>query len=269
MGFVLQSSVVELSEQSQLEAAIQASLQDCPSPTKKTKYELIFSDSDDDGNDHTSLNSGGVSDMDETDEGCMGGTDTVDIAGDPDVLASTSFKWTVTTDPPTKLTSLTATSCDINTKPVDSHGVSIDDVKNSQPQQIRKNRKLESSPSSSQEELPRKVLRSKDSDDCYSPVMRSQRKCSKSDPVKPQSPNKSKCNVGNGTQPQATLKSDTTTLEEQVVTGAIQRDEVSYILFRLPDGSRLQKAFVCSHPIKVNLFSQVRQSHRHATVITF
>ena len=39
--------------------------------------------------------------------------------------------------------------------------------------------------------------------------------------------------------------------EDQLASGAIEKDSVTQLLFRLPDGTRLQKAFVCHHPIQV------------------
>ena len=256
--------MVELSEKSQFEAAIQASLQDCQVPTKKTtKYKLIFSDSDDDDdNDCVSFKSGGDSDMDDTDGGCIGIAHTVDVAGDADDPASTSFKWPLTTDSPAKPISLTVSSSDVNAKPIiDGHGACtspLDGDKNSQLQRAGRNRKRESSPSSSQG-LPRKVLRfntTRDCDEGYCPMKRSQTNFLNSDPVKQQSSKKNKRSkhiVADGTHPQQTSKSDTVTVEEQLEIGAVQKEEVSHILFRLPDGSRLQKAFICSHPIKVNI----------------
>ena len=40
-------------------------------------------------------------------------------------------------------------------------------------------------------------------------------------------------------------------VEEQIASGSISKDEVSQIVVRMPDGSRVQKSFVCHHPIKV------------------
>lgn len=42
------------------------------------------------------------------------------------------------------------------------------------------------------------------------------------------------------------------TIEEQLASGAIHKSEVSQILFRLPDGTRLQKYFLCSSLIRVS-----------------
>lgn len=41
-------------------------------------------------------------------------------------------------------------------------------------------------------------------------------------------------------------------VEELLASGKIQQEEVSQILFRLPDGSRVQKSFLCNHPIRVS-----------------
>ena len=40
-------------------------------------------------------------------------------------------------------------------------------------------------------------------------------------------------------------------VEEQIASGSISKDEVSQIVVRMPDGSRVQKSFVCHHPIEV------------------
>lgn len=42
------------------------------------------------------------------------------------------------------------------------------------------------------------------------------------------------------------------TLEEQLISGRIHKDEVSQILFRLPDGSRLQKTFLSTDLVRVS-----------------
>ena len=44
------------------------------------------------------------------------------------------------------------------------------------------------------------------------------------------------------------------TLDEQVVSGRIHKDEVSQILFRFPDGVRLQKTFLSSNLIRVSSY---------------
>ena len=41
-------------------------------------------------------------------------------------------------------------------------------------------------------------------------------------------------------------------VEEQIASGSISKDEVSQIVVRMPDGSRVQKSFVCHHPIEVS-----------------
>lgn len=41
-------------------------------------------------------------------------------------------------------------------------------------------------------------------------------------------------------------------IEEQLASGDILKDEVSHILFRLPDGTRLQRSFLCKHPVRVS-----------------
>ena len=40
-------------------------------------------------------------------------------------------------------------------------------------------------------------------------------------------------------------------VEEQVASGSISKDEVSQIVVRMPNGSRVQKSFICHHPIEV------------------
>ena len=50
---------------------------------------------------------------------------------------------------------------------------------------------------------------------------------------------------------------DTTTttamVEELLASGDLHKDEVTQILFRLPDGTRLQKSFLSKHPISVSV----------------
>ena len=41
-------------------------------------------------------------------------------------------------------------------------------------------------------------------------------------------------------------------VEEQIASGNISKDEVSQIVVRMPDGSRVQKSFICHHPIEVS-----------------
>ncbi len=41
--------------------------------------------------------------------------------------------------------------------------------------------------------------------------------------------------------------------EDQLASGAIGMESVTQLLIRLPDGSRLQKAFICHHPIQVQI----------------
>ena len=40
-------------------------------------------------------------------------------------------------------------------------------------------------------------------------------------------------------------------VEEQVASGSVSKDEVSQIVVRMPNGSRVQKSFICHHPIEV------------------
>ena len=40
-------------------------------------------------------------------------------------------------------------------------------------------------------------------------------------------------------------------VEEQVASGSVSKDEVSQIVIRMPNGSRVQKSFICHHPIEV------------------
>lgn len=42
------------------------------------------------------------------------------------------------------------------------------------------------------------------------------------------------------------------TVEELLESGDIHKDDVTQILFRLPDGTRLQKSFLSKHPISVS-----------------
>lgn len=53
------------------------------------------------------------------------------------------------------------------------------------------------------------------------------------------------CNI-----PEPTSK-DCRSVEEMLAAGSISKEDVSLILFRLPDGTRLQKSFLCNHPVQV------------------
>lgn len=258
--YLLQSSVVELSEQSQLEAAIQASLQDCQASAnavnRSSKYELVFSESESDENDVISLSSDARSDVDETDGGWMGTTD-VDLHSDSDIQAHTSSKGVepyVVADS-SVMVSIDADS-EVRMKPVDIHDndpLLQRDNEESKSKQTR-NRKRTSSQTSLVSEHPRKLLRastSKMSESSSGRLPRVKSKRSR-DPVAKESP---KENIEQSQTSTTVNNSDTNSVEELLRSGSIGNYEVSRILFRLPDGSRLQKAFICSHPIKVDDFS--------------
>ena len=52
------------------------------------------------------------------------------------------------------------------------------------------------------------------------------------------------------------------TVEELLASGDVHKDQVTQILFRLPDGTRLQKSFLCTHPVEVCLIVVHRVSWR-------
>lgn len=272
--FYMQSSVVEQTEQSQLEAAIQASLRDCQASsnvTKGSKYELVFSDSDDE-NDPVCLSSDAISDMDETDGGWTGIADVVDLCNDTKVPAPTGgVESQITVDSPVHLKAQTVSvgaGSEVRLKPVGIHDKSLlqSIMEEPQPELTKRNRKRTSSLSLVQDEHPRKVLRSnstKKSGETHN-VTRSSSNASNGHSVpltsQPRKKNKKRKNViANGVQSQTTLNFDSDTnclsptVEELLESGSVRKHEVSHILFRLPDGARLQKAFICSHPIEVNL----------------
>lgn len=258
---------MELSEQSQLEAAIQASIQDCQSssnPSNKTsKYELVFSDSDDDENDPVSVSSDAISDMDETDGGWNNIANVVDVGSDGDVLTHASTKSPLHIESPSFINSSSDTNFTI-----DKHNPPFLE-KESKQELIGKSRKRTFSQSSAQDHQPRKIRKSsttKNIDRSHHIVTRSQRNV-KSDCCEPteisngQPPSRYRnrnTSVANGARSQllncdsSSTSTTSTTVEKLVETGAIGKDEVSHILFRLPDGTRVQKTFICSHPIKVN-----------------
>jgi hypothetical protein len=66
---------------------------------------------------------------------------------------------------------------------------------------------------------------------------------------------KGKAKVGNppGEQGMAAppLSASGPSVEEMLAAGDISKDAVSLILFRLPDGTRLHKSFLCNHSVKV------------------
>lgn len=232
---------MELSEQSQLEAAIQASLHDCQASTnavkKSSKYELVFSESESDENDVISLSSDAKSDVDETDGGWMG---TSTKEADSSVVADSPVMVSVDAD------------CEVRVKPVDiCDNDPLLQRGNEEPRSKQTvNRKRNSSQSSLESEHPRKILKASSSKMSDYSLGRSQRVKSKRsrDPVVKQSPKK------NHEQSQTLItinNNSTNSVEELLKSGSIRSHEVSHILFRLPDGSRLQKAFICSHPIKV------------------
>ena len=226
---------MELSEQSQLEAAIQESLRNCQTSSRKSsKYQLVFSDSDDDEVDTISLSSD--SDVDEVDGACT----SVELGSE--TLTHTSA------EPSTNDRFPMCTTSNVKMKPVDE----------TQHEELRRNRKRTSSQSSAQDELPRKVLRSSAAQ--VNPhFVESQNISSRNGKhsttlVSPAGQSEKRRNVLNGKRFEDSRDSSTssTTVEQLLETGAIGKDKVSHILFRLPDGSRLQKVFICSHPIQVS-----------------
>lgn len=241
---------MELSEQSQLEAAIQASLHDCQASTNavntSSKYELVFSESESDENDVVSLSSDSRSDIDEIDGGLMS-TSNIDLHSDNDTQAHTSTKEvdaSVVTDSPV-MASIDS-DYEVRLKPVaihDNDPLLQRDSKESRP----RNRKRNSSQSSLESERPRKVLKASSSNMSDYSLGRSQREKPKrsKDPAVKQSPKQK-------SQTLITINNScSSSVEDLLRCGSIESREVSHILFRLPDGSRLQKAFICSHPIKV------------------
>ena len=246
---------MELSEQSQLEAAIQASLHDCRASAnavnKSSKYELVFSESESDENDLISLSSDAKSDiMDETDRGWRDNTDIVDLSIDNDTQARTSTKEAGSIDSP--LVVPVDADSEVRMKPVDVHDseplLQRDDEETQS--KLTRNRKRTSSQSLMENEHPRKALRynsSKMSD--YSSLGRSQREKSRrsNDPITQRSTKKN----SERSQTLTFNNNSANSVEELLESGTIEKHEVSHILFRLPDGSRLQKAFISSHPIKV------------------
>lgn len=257
---------MELSEQSQLEAAIQASLHDCQASTnavnRSSKYELVFSESESDENEVVSLSSDANSDMDETDRGWMDTTD-VDLHSDSDTQLHTSTKAgsSVAADSPV-MVSVDADNCEVRLKPVDIRDTGPILQRTSEESRL-KNRKRNSSQLSLESEHPRKVLRANSSNMSDYSGGRSQRVKSKrsKDPMIKQSLKKN----SEQSQTLTTINnSSTNSVEELLKSGSVESHEVSHVLFRLPDGSRLQKAFICSHPIKViqsHLYISVCKSH--------
>lgn len=247
---------MELSEQSQLEAAIQASLHDCQASTNAVKkYELVFSESESDENEVISLSSDANGDMDETDRGWMGTTD-VDLHSDNDTQP---HKEADSADSPV-MVSVDA-DCEVRLKPIDIRDNDALLQRASEESRL-KNRKRNSSQSSLESEHPRKVLRANSSNMSDYSGERSQWIKSKrsKDPMVKQSPQK------NYEQSQTLItinNNSTNSVEELLKSGSVGNHEVSHILFRLPDGSRLQKAFICSHPIKViqSPYDSVCKSH--------
>lgn len=51
----------------------------------------------------------------------------------------------------------------------------------------------------------------------------------------------------------AVFASSGESVEELLAAGTVSKEEVSHILIRLPDGSRVQRAFICDHPIEVHV----------------
>lgn len=236
MDFTMQSSVVELSEQSQLEAAIQESLlYSKSSSSKRTKYQLVFSDSDDEEIDTISLSSGTDNDTEEMDGGCT----SIELGSQ----GSTQSLFKSSKSEHLSVSKIKKKAAD---KSILQGGTAESQP---EPEQSRRTRKRTSSQSSAQDELPRKILRfnatqgnNKSLDQVELQSVSSR---------KPECSATLKKKVANGIQVEESV-TPSTTVETLLETGSIGKDEVSHILFRLPDGSRLHKKFVCSHPIKVN-----------------
>ncbi len=43
------------------------------------------------------------------------------------------------------------------------------------------------------------------------------------------------------------------TVDELLARGDIRKEDVSWLLFRLPDGTRCQQSFLCTHPVRVRM----------------
>ena len=236
-----------MSEQSQLEAAIQASLHDCQGSTNalsgSSKYELVFSESESD-DDLVSLNSDTKSDMDETDKRWVDNTD-IYLRNGNHARVHTSSEGAAFIDRPV----LDTTDADskVRETPTDIQPLlSIDEEETRAEQTLSRKRSL--SQSSIDGEYPQKVRRgsrSKASNYSLEWSQKAKSKLVKNFNDEQRSP---KLAQSSG----AEFNSDSTnSVEALLVSGMIENDQVSHILFRLPDGSRLQKAFICLHPIKV------------------
>ena len=272
----IQESVAELSEESQLEAAIRASLQVATHKEKSksnaetrstSKYQLIFSDDSEDECITVSSDDEAIySDMD------------IDFVGNEHTQSSSEQNSKLWKDKNTiSFHNRTA-----------SHGPDQDDiievesscmnVKPSKQKEVRherRNRKrhLSSQALDDHAGSARKVLRIDDSNEFVTDTHESMHDTQpdgdtrgKSNENKSSRTNKSKLKMLKGSpskETRATTKgvfansnhAKDITLEEQLASGSVKKEDLVQIVLRLPDGARLQKSFMCTHPIEVRVLA--------------
>ena len=55
-------------------------------------------------------------------------------------------------------------------------------------------------------------------------------------------------------------------VEERLAAGLLQKEDISQLTFRLPDGTRIQKAFLCTSPLQVGTYSAVEVTQHYNNV---
>lgn len=234
----LQNSVINLSEESQLEAAIKASLQEvCPQATER--QTIVFSDDSD--VDYISVSPDGETDSQET-ISTLPGAKTI---GQPSQAPGG-----IDGDDRTKDSADPASSYNYDYK---TH---------------IKSRKRLSSNNEGDQDCPRKKAHTDVDPMCVAidnmeltqlvPSEGLVLKHSVDNRIFNGKGRKGKKGKGKGkakaeeTDP-VSRENYVDTVEELLASGDIHKDEVSQILFRLPDGTRLQKCFLSKHPISVSV----------------
>lgn len=249
----MQDGVVEESEELQLEAAIRASLQDLGKTTHKkasSKYQLVFSDNSD--VDCVSL-------ISSSDDDVPSDMDHDHNSDDVEFLGNSLGSWKPT---PTNLDNAgsqsmecrasgigtasqqSGKSCNFMSRSPNSYHLknTAHELGHIPPiRKTKKNRKRYTCRDDElPDELPRKMMRTEISDS--------------SDREDVCGSHRVHNGEGNGTNevhPQLLRIQQHSSISRTNLVDDFKREELSFILVRLPDGSRMQKPFVRTHPIKV------------------
>lgn len=267
--FMIQDSVADLSEESQIEAAIKASLQEAISDDKAgktnstTKYHLVFSDDSEEECITVSSDEATCSDMD-TDIG----------SSQPVQLSSKRTKKScVKTDDSYSPTCSTTTVPLLNNTDNDdvvelkSSDIKFNKQNTSSHKRHNRKRHLSSRSVNSPLGSASKVLRIDDSDEdeesTHHTVNAAEATCNSNSKGKSSmSRIRTKARKGTTESGHSAWNSNETNIEELLASGLVKKEDLAHIVFRLPDGTRIQKAFISIHPIKVSFIQATNCSWR-------